>query len=143
MRIKKELLENILELSKEAYPNEVAAILLNNPVDDFVIMPAEFTTYQVHVKMNLIPIYVNLHGTFHSHPTSNNNPSRADLSFFGKLGKEHLIIAYPYDLNAVAVYKNNGEKTELEILWTINKVLRAIENMQWNKVSLICRLIKD
>ena len=116
MKIKKEVIESILELSKEAYPNEVAAILLNDPVDDFVIMPAEFTTYQVHVKMNLIPIYHNLKGTFHSHPTPNNNPSKADLNFFGKLGREHLIIAYPYSLNSVAVYKSNGEQTELEVI---------------------------
>ena len=116
MKIKKELIEKLLVISKEAYPNEVAAILLNNPVDDFVIMPAEFTTYQVHVKMHLIPIYPTLYGTFHSHPSPNNNPSKADLSFFGKLGKEHLIISYPYDLNSIAVYMNNGEKGDLEIV---------------------------
>jgi len=116
MKMKKELVEKILELSKDAYPNEVAGILLNNPVDDFVIMPAEFSTYQVHIKMNMIPIYPNLYGTFHSHPTPNNNPSKADLKFFTSLGKEHLIIGYPYDLNSIAAYKSNGEKTELVIL---------------------------
>jgi len=116
MKIKKELVERILEISKEAYPNEVAGILLNNPASDFVLMPGEFSNYHVYVKMNLIPIYPNLIGTFHSHPTSNNHASQADLNFFTKLGREHLIIGYPYVLNSIAVYKSNGEKSELVVI---------------------------
>ena len=116
MKVKKELIEKILELCKEAYPNEVAGILLNNPADDFVLMPGEFSTFHVYVKMNLIPIYPNLLGTFHSHPTSSNQASQADLNFFTKLGREHLIIAYPYVLNSIAAYKSTGEKSELVIV---------------------------
>jgi proteasome lid subunit RPN8/RPN11 len=116
MKIRKEVLEALLELSKGAYPNEVGGLLLSNPVNDFVIMPGKFSRNSVNVYMNQLPIYPTLRGTFHSHPSPDNRPSKADLDFFGRLGREHLIIAYPYVLNSTAVYDGRGAIKTLELV---------------------------
>lgn len=115
MRIKKEVLKNILNLSA-ATPHEIGGLLLGNPVDDFVIVPGKFTANSVYIYMDRLPIYPNLMGTFHSHPGSVPLPSRADLDLFGKIGKEHLIVAPPFNLNSVGAYSSKGKKSELKVV---------------------------
>ncbi len=116
MRIKKEVLEKILALCKEAYPNEVAGILLGtDTVNDFVIMPGEYFEASVYVKTYNIPIYPNAAGTFHSHPGPP-VPSRADLDFFSKTGREHLIIGWPYNLENIRSYDSMGRRAPLQII---------------------------
>ena len=117
MKISKELVERIAGISKQAYPREIAGLLLGkkDTIDDFVIMPGEYETRHVYIKMHLLPIYANKMGTFHSHPSPNNRPSRADLDFFSSGGKVHLIISNPYDFNSIAAYNSRGEKIPLEL----------------------------
>lgn len=117
MKINKKVLKNILALSKNAYPSEVGGLLLGKEIiDDFVLVPAEFTTHSVYVKLYDIPIYPNLAGSFHSHPVESSEPSSADLRFFGKMGKVHIIFAYPYDLNSFIAYDSEGKQVKLEVV---------------------------
>lgn len=115
MRIKKEVLKNLLQMCAST-PTEVGGLLLGNPVDDFVLVPGKLTANSVYIFMDRLPIYPNLRGTFHSHPGSIAMPSRADLDLFGKIGKEHLILAPPFDLNSTAAYDSKGKKSELKII---------------------------
>lgn len=115
MKIKKETLNDILQVSKEAHPLEVGGILLGKKqIDDFVLIPGEFTSSSVRVRLNQLPIYTNKKGTFHSHPTTNPNPSKADKSFFSKMGRYHMIIAKPYTEEKIKAYNNRGEEIEVE-----------------------------
>lgn len=117
MKIKKNILSNMLELAKEAYPREAGGLMLGGEVvDDFVLIPGQFNLNNVTVKLNQLPIYTNKKGTFHSHPSRNPNPSQADKSFFSKMGQYHLIIAKPYKLNSLKAYNNRGEETEVELV---------------------------
>ena len=116
VKIKREFLEKIIELSSEAYPREVGGILLGNPIDDFVIIPGRFNYTSIYMRFDQLPIYVNLAGTFHSHPSPHSVPSQADLNLFRRIGKTHLIIAYPYDFNSFQAYNSMGKKIELEIV---------------------------
>lgn len=117
MKIKKELLENLLELCKEAHPREVGGLLLGRRVvDDFVIVPGRFYESSIYIWIDRIPIYPSMKGVFHSHPTSNVNPSRADLKLFGEMGREHIIFAYPYDLNSFQAYDSLGKKTKVTLV---------------------------
>lgn len=117
MKIKQETLEKILNVAKAFHPSEIGGILLGKDVvDEYVLIPGEYTPNSVRVNLNNIPIYVKKKGTFHSHPTPNANPSRADRAFFSKTGKYHLIIAKPYNKQSVKAYENSGEETELEIV---------------------------
>jgi proteasome lid subunit RPN8/RPN11 len=51
---------------------------------------------------------MNVVGTVHSHPSPDNSPSSADIKFFSKFGGIHLIIAWPYKINTIKAYDNNG-----------------------------------
>lgn len=117
MKITKDMIARLLEISRSAYPREIAGLLLakKGVINDFVIMPGDYETQHVYVKMHLLPIYTNAVGTFHSHPSPSNKPSRADLDFFGELGRIHLIIASPFILNSIAAYDTSGKPAKLEL----------------------------
>ncbi len=118
MKITKELLERLMEISKEAYPREIGGILLKKKevISDFVIVPGQFETHSIYVRYDQLPIYPNSAGTFHSHPSNNPNPSKADLDFFSRLGKTHMIIAHPYSLNSIGVYDSSGKASRLDVV---------------------------
>lgn len=117
MIIKKELLLAILELCRNAHPREVGGLLIGKKiVDDYVIVPGKFYDFSIYIRMDQLPIYPNLHGTFHSHPTPDSRPSKADLDFFGRIGKEHIIFAYPYTLNSFQAYDTMGEKAQVKVI---------------------------
>jgi proteasome lid subunit RPN8/RPN11 len=117
MKIKRELLEAVLELCRNAHPREIGGLLIGKEtVDDYVIVPGKFYDFSIYIRMDQIPIYPNLCGTFHSHPTPNNCASKADLDFFGRIGREHLIIAYPYNLNSIQAYDSLGRKAMVEMV---------------------------
>jgi len=117
MQIKREVIEAVLELCRNAHPKEVGGLLLGRKtVEDYVIVPGKFYDFSIYIRMDQIPIYTDLFGTFHSHPTPNPRPSKADLEFFGKLGKEHIIFAYPYDLNSFQAYDTLGNRAIVKIV---------------------------
>ncbi len=117
MEIKEQTLQDILRVAKSFHPRESGGLLLGRKeIDDYVLIPGRFTANSVSVKLNQLPIYVNKQGTFHSHPTPNANPSKADQQFFSKMGKYHLIIAKPYNEESVQAYNNRGEKEEIQII---------------------------
>lgn len=117
MIIKKGLLEAILELCQNAHPREIGGLLMGKKVvDDYVIVPGKFYNFSIYIRMDQIPIYPDLFGTFHSHPTPNNQPSKADLDYFGRIGKEHVIIAYPYNLNSLQAYDTLGNKVQVKVV---------------------------
>ena len=91
-------------------------MLLGNPVDDFVLVPGKLSANSIYIQMDQLPIYTNLHGTFHSHPGGIPAPSRADLDLFGRIGKEHMIIAPPFVLNSISVFDSKGKKKKIEIV---------------------------
>jgi len=116
MKINRSVLQNLCALSKEFHPREVGGILLGrNVINDFVMMPGKFSYGEVLVNMYDVPIYPNMAGTFHSHPTPDARPSRADLSFFSRWGRIHLIIGAPYDLNSVKAYDPQGKPVDVVI----------------------------
>jgi len=116
IKIKKETLQDILQVSKEAYPREVGGLLLGkNQINDFVLIPGEFRPKSVRVKLNQLPIYPHKKGTFHSHPSPHPNPSKADRSFFSQMGRYHMIIAKPYNKDSIKAYNNRGQEIDLEV----------------------------
>ena len=100
-------------LAREAYPNEVGGILLGKRIiNDFVIVPARFSRDSIHVFLNMIPIYPDFVGTFHSHPSGALFPSRADLEFFSNFGRIHLIV----DGYLFRAFSPKGEEIRLEVV---------------------------
>ncbi len=118
--IKKSMIEFIIEASKDSYPNEFYAKLLqkNGVISEFSIIKT------IHGRTHAIPftymeppdIFLETAGTVHSHPSGNNHPSQADLEFFSKYGDTHIIIGYPYNQYTWAAYNRLGEPIELEVV---------------------------
>ncbi|MFP3255357.1 MAG: Mov34/MPN/PAD-1 family protein [Thermoplasmata archaeon] len=119
MRMRKELLEMIMESSKDTYPNEFAAFLRaeNGVIYELVILPGTISgrrsaIYQLYTK----PIDFTLIGTVHSHPSGVTIPSDEDLILFSRTGDVHIIVGYPFRLNDYAVYDRNGKRIDIDIV---------------------------
>ena len=118
--IKKSLIEFIIEASKDTFPNEFYAKLLqkNGVISEFsIIRTISGRTHAIpFTYMEPPDVFFQTAGTVHSHPSGNNLPSGADLEFFSKMGNTHIIIGYPYTETTWQAYNWAGEPIELEVV---------------------------
>lgn len=117
-KIKKVVLESIMEFSKASYPNEFSGLLIgeNNLISDIYILPA--TQNYAHssvLRLDLAPLTTSIIGSVHSHPIRSGKPSSADLRFFSSK-KINIIAYYPFDLTSYSVYDSLGRDVFLELL---------------------------
>ncbi len=119
VRIRRELLEYLLELARDFYPNEFAGFLREKDgiFEEVLIAPnPHFGTTSAFFDLWMLPYDKSIKGTVHSHPGPAPRPSRADLHFFSKFGGVHLIIAYPYTERDVRAYMSDGTPVPIEII---------------------------
>jgi len=87
-KIKKGLLETLLESSQRYYPDEFMCFLggkrKEKLLDEIVMLPTINGKNFASFQQNLVPIDDSIIGTFHSHPTGPANPSSADKKLFQK-----------------------------------------------------------
>ncbi|MCS3924286.1 Mov34/MPN/PAD-1 family protein [Methanosalsum natronophilum] len=113
-----ETLEFILNVSESSYPYEFAGLLQarDGIISEVLILPGtESTDRSAVMKLFMMP-NVKSAGSVHSHPSSNINPSKADLNMFARTGSHHIIVGYPYDENSWECYDSRGKIIELEVL---------------------------
>jgi len=119
-RIKKSVLESALTASRELHPREFSGLLRqeNGVITEILLVPA--TTFGEgfsQTRFDMIPIDRSVAGSIHSHPAENFKPSKQDLHYFGKIGKIHLIVKYPYGSPAdIAAYDREGNRIELMVV---------------------------
>ena len=65
---------------------------------------------------DMMPLDTHVAGSAHSHPRGAISPSDADLRFFPRTGKYHLIIGYPYRKTDWRCFTADGEPHELEVV---------------------------
>ncbi|WP_461865567.1 Mov34/MPN/PAD-1 family protein [Thermococcus sp.] len=119
VKIRNELLEYLLELAREFYPNEFGGFLRekNGVFEEVLIIPkGYFGKSSVYFNTWLLPHDDSIKGTVHTHPSISAEPSGADLYFFSKFGGVHLIISFPFTKNTVRAYTSEGEEVEIEIV---------------------------
>ncbi|NJE06176.1 metalloprotease [Thermococcus sp. M36] len=119
VRIRRELLEYLIELAREFYPNEFAGFLRERDgvFEEVLIAPnPHFGRGSVFFNTWMLPYDESIKGTVHSHPGPNPRPSRADLEFFSKFGGVHVIIAYPFTEESVRAYRSDGSPMRMEIV---------------------------
>ena len=119
IKIKRDVIERIKEFSFNAYPNEFGAMLscTNEIIDDLIFYPLSSNNQNsFSISEFQIPISMGSCGSVHSHPSSSNSPSNADLNFFSKRGKIHIIICYPFENENVIFYDRNGNVLDFEIV---------------------------
>ncbi|ASI98499.1 Mov34/MPN/PAD-1 family protein [Thermococcus celer] len=119
VKIRRELLEYLLELARDFYPNEFAGFLRakDGVFEEVLIAPdPHFGRSSAFFNTWMLPHDESIKGTVHSHPGPNPRPSGADLHFFSKFGGVHLIIAYPFVEGSVRAYRNDGSELRVEVV---------------------------
>jgi len=117
--IRRELLEYLLQLARNAYPNEFAGFLREKDgvFEEVLIAPNPHAgPGSVFFDTWMLPYDESIKGTVHSHPSPNPWPSEADLEFFSKFGGVHLIIAWPFTEDTVRAYSSDGKRLRLKVV---------------------------
>ncbi len=118
MKIAKDTLMFILEVSKSSAPLEFAGMLQaeGDVITDVVVVPGtESSENSAVMQLFMLPNMPTV-GTVHSHPSGNRRPSREDLLLFGQKGKVHIIVGAPYDISSWTSYNNKGEPLRLDVV---------------------------
>ncbi|MEM4662757.1 MAG: Mov34/MPN/PAD-1 family protein [Candidatus Diapherotrites archaeon] len=118
-RIKKDVLEGIIEAVKNTYPREFFALLGSSNdkiIDEIIVVPAIYGSTHVLIKSNLIPFDSKIVGSVHSHPIGLPKPSTEDLRHFSNFGDVHLIISWPFSIDSIKAYDVHGKEIELVIV---------------------------
>ena len=121
-KIKKRCLDLIFECAKSSFPNEFGGLLRvdsekRDTIIELVILPGTVSG-DAHAifRLHMLPIDFSIVGTVHSHPSYSNRPSGADLQFFSKSGKVHIISANPFDMGSWKAYDYNGIQIEMIVV---------------------------
>lgn len=122
VHIDKEVIDEIINIAKEAYPNEFMALLegkIKNKilkVTGLVFLPIETSQEGAVMQVFMQPLTIDSIGSVHSHPGPSASPSNADLEFFAKKGLFHMIIAEPFDRESIRAYDSYGDPAGYKII---------------------------
>lgn len=121
VQIDRELVDEIIDIAKESYPNEFSAMLQGKvknkilKIDGLIFLPGAASESGAVMDIFMMPMLSDAVGSVHSHPGYSADPSTADLQFFAKKGYFHLIIAQPYDEDSIRAYDGYGELVDYTI----------------------------
>jgi proteasome lid subunit RPN8/RPN11 len=116
--ISKDTLLFILEASRSAMPAEFAGLLRaeRDVITDVLLLHGtEAGERMAMVKLYMLPT-MRVAGSVHSHPSGNLRPSLADLSFFSRTGRFHIITAPPFDLKSWRCFDATGKEMSIPVL---------------------------
>ena len=117
-----ELIEEIIDIAKESYPNEFSAMLQGKIKDDvlkidgLIFLPGAASESGAVMEIFMMPMLSDAVGSVHSHPGYSAQPSDADLQFFSKRGYFHIIIAQPYNEESIRAYDSYGDLVNYTIV---------------------------
>ncbi|MCX6689751.1 MAG: Mov34/MPN/PAD-1 family protein [Methanoregula sp.] len=117
--IKKELLTLLLELGHDSHPNEFVALLRERAgvIAELDMVPGTVTgASSASVIFDMMPLDTHRAGSAHSHPNGVLRPSDADINFFPRAGRFHLIIGYPYRESDWQCFTADGEPCRLDVI---------------------------
>lgn len=122
MVVSRELLQDMLELARNAHPNETIFLLRGKRekhkfvLEEILIPPlAVGGPYYSFFDPYVLPVDFSILGVGHSHPTGDLRLSVTDLN--KGYGLLTLVLAFPYrDERDVAVYDSDGRKLELLVV---------------------------
>jgi proteasome lid subunit RPN8/RPN11 len=122
VHIDRELVEEIIDIAKESYPNEFSAMLQGKieenilKIDGLIFLPGAASESGAVMEIFMMPLLSDAVGSVHSHPGHSAAPSVADLQFFSKRGYFHIIIAVPYNEDSILAYDGFGDLVEYKIV---------------------------
>ena len=117
--IEREVIDLILAVSKDSYPNEFAGVLRceKGVITEIMLVPGTVSGGRsALLRLHMLPIDYTVVGTVHSHPGRSFNPSEGDLRLFRKYGYVHIITRVPYDKDSWKAWDLDGNPYDLEVL---------------------------
>jgi proteasome lid subunit RPN8/RPN11 len=119
VKIKRDLLNGFLALSRAHHPKEFLGILKmdKNVFTEFILPPGAITSRNSGVFFpGRIPLNRYYLGTIHSHPSGNLSPSLQDLNSVFKGNMFHFIVGFPYSLNNIKCFDKNGTELQFKVI---------------------------
>jgi proteasome lid subunit RPN8/RPN11 len=117
-KIKRAVLESVVQAAQNTYPNEFIALLggdsKKSEITELIILPALSGSEAAIIRSDLLPLNVKSLGSVHSHPSHSNFPSRADKKMFSSQGEIHLIICLPFSVQTIRAFDSEGKEIAFE-----------------------------
>lgn len=117
--IRKETLALLLQMGRDAHPNEFIAVLTESGglIDEVNLLPGTVTGEDsAHIFYDMMPLSTHVAGSCHSHPNGVLRPSEADILFFPRTGRYHFIIGYPYRGQDWRCFTSDGVPYLMEVV---------------------------
>ena len=117
--IRKDLLHLLLKMGESQHPREFLAVLTKKEgvIEEMELVPGTISgEASAAFSPFMLPLTTHVAGSAHSHPNGVLSPSKADLNFFPKVGKYHLIIGYPYTYHDWRCYTADGQPYRVEVI---------------------------
>ncbi|MDI6723239.1 MAG: Mov34/MPN/PAD-1 family protein [Methanobacterium sp.] len=122
VHIEEEVIDEIINIAKESYPNEFVALLEGRVEDEtlrisgLIFLPSDVSNEGAVMQVFMQPLTLNSLGSVHSHPGYSASPSSADLEFFASKGVFHMIIAEPYTRESIMAYDSWGNVVNFRVI---------------------------
>ncbi len=117
--IRQDLLTLLLQMGRESHPNEFAGLIRERDgvMEELDLLPGTIGRKgSTSLFYDMMPLDTHLAGSAHSHPNGVIRPSNADISFFPRTGRYHLIVGYPYRKDDWRCFTADGQPCELEVI---------------------------
>ena len=117
--IRKETLRLLLQMGHDAHPNEFIAILTerNGVIDEVNLLPGTVAGEDsAHLFYDMMPLSTHVAGSCHSHPNGVLRPSDADIRFFPRTGRVHIIVGYPFTEQDWRSFSSDGHPCRMEVI---------------------------
>lgn len=117
--IRKDLLSLLLQLGREQHPNEYAGLLREEEgiIEEINLLPGTTSTDRsASLFLDMMPLDTHLAGSVHSHPNGVIRPSYADLGFFPRTGRYHIIVGFPYEEDDWRCFSANGTPVDIGVI---------------------------
>ncbi len=116
--VRRDLLDLLLGMGRESHPREFAGILIaeGGVISEVHLLPGTVGNRDsASVLLDMMPLDSRMAGSVHSHPNGVIHPSDADLSFFPRTGRCHIIVGFPYGPGDWRVFRTDGKPLDLEV----------------------------
>lgn len=117
--IRENILSLLLRMARDSHPNEFVALLRERDglIDEVNLLPGTIAGEDsASLFFDMMPLDTHVAGSAHSHPSGPILPSDADLAFFPRTGKYHLIVGYPYRKADWRCFTADGASCALEVI---------------------------
>jgi proteasome lid subunit RPN8/RPN11 len=117
--IRQSLLSLLLEMGHVSHPNEFVGLIREQDgiMEEFNMLPGTIgRENSASLLFDMMPLDTHLAGSAHSHPNGVLRPSDADVRFFPRTGRYHLIIGYPYRKDDWRCFTADGEPCTLDVV---------------------------